>query len=38
VSITNEGEFNFDYMWKWKVNKYISITPETGTVKKGETT
>lgn len=33
--ITNNGEFNFDFVWKRQVNKYITITPETGTVQKG---
>ena len=29
----NNGEFNFDFVWKRQVNKnYIKITPETGTV------
>ncbi len=31
----NSGEFNFDYVWKQKANKYVIITPETGTVQKG---
>lgn len=35
VTLTNDGEFNFDFMWKRAVNKYIVITPDTGTVKKG---
>jgi hydrocephalus-inducing protein len=35
VVLTNSGEFNFDFVWKRQVNKYISITPETGTVQKG---
>jgi len=32
VILTNNGEFNFDFVWKRQVNKYIKITPETGTV------
>lgn len=32
----NNGEFNFDFVWKRQINKYISITPETGSVPKGE--
>ena len=32
VTLTNNGEFNFDFVWKRQVNKYITITPETGTV------
>ena len=35
VIISNSGEFNFDFVWKRQVNKYITIIPETGTVKKG---
>jgi hydrocephalus-inducing protein len=35
VTLTNNGEFNFDFVWKRQVNKYITITPETGTVQKG---
>lgn len=34
VYLQNNGNFNFDYVWKQKVNKYISITPETGTVQQ----
>lgn len=36
VVIQNNGEFNFDFVWKRQVNKYISIVPETGSVPKGE--
>lgn len=35
ISLTNSGEFNFDFVWKRQVNKYVTITPETGTVKTG---
>ncbi len=35
VALTNNGEFNFDFVWKRQINKYITITPETGTVHKG---
>ena len=35
VTLINNGEFNFDFVWKRAVNKYIVITPETGTVQKG---
>ena len=35
VSLTNSGAFNFDFVWKRAVNKYVTITPETGTVKTG---
>jgi hydrocephalus-inducing protein len=38
VTLTNNGEFNFDFVWKRQVNKYITITPETGTVPKGSET
>lgn len=31
----NNGEFNFDFMWRRQTNKYVKITPETGTVQKG---
>lgn len=33
--LTNNGEFNFDFVWKRTVNKYVTITPETGSVKTG---
>jgi len=33
--LTNSGEFNFDFVWKRTVNKYVTITPDTGTVKQG---
>lgn len=36
VTIQNSSVYNFDYMWKRLPNKYVSIMPETGTVKKGE--
>jgi hydrocephalus-inducing protein len=36
VVLQNNGEFNFDFVWKRQVNKYITITPETGSVPKGE--
>ena len=38
VQILNSGKFNFDYSWK-KSNKvnFISIVPEQGTVRSGET-
>ena len=35
VVLTNNGEFNFDFLWKRQANKNITITPETGTVQKG---
>lgn len=35
VNLVNNGEFNFDFVWKRQVNKYVTITPETGTVHKG---
>lgn len=35
VYLQNNGEFNFDFVWKRQINKYITITPETGTVQKG---
>ena len=37
ITIENSGNFNFDYMFKRTPNKYITILPETGTVKKGGT-
>jgi hydrocephalus-inducing protein len=37
VELTNNGEFNFDFMWKRAVNKYVTISPENGTVQKGST-
>lgn len=36
VVLTNSGEFNFDFVWKRQINKYITITPDTGSVPKGE--
>lgn len=38
VILQNNGEFNFDFVWKRQVNKYLTITPETGTVQKGNET
>jgi hydrocephalus-inducing protein len=35
IQLTNSGEFNFDFVWKRPVNKYVTITPETGSVKTG---
>jgi len=35
VTLCNKGEFNFDFVWKRVANKYITITPETGSVQKG---
>jgi len=35
VTLQNSGEFNFDFVWKRQANKYVSVTPETGTVHKG---
>jgi hydrocephalus-inducing protein len=37
VELTNNGEFNFDFMWKRVANKFITISPENGTVMKGST-
>jgi len=37
VELSNEGDFNFDFQWKRAANKYITITPEHGTVHKGST-
>jgi hypothetical protein len=36
VIVQNNGEFNFDFVWKRQINKYISISPETGSVPKGD--
>ena len=36
VLLINDGEFNFDFVWRRQVNKYIKITPETGTVRQGD--
>jgi len=38
VVLANQGEFNFDYVWKRTANKYVTISPETGTVQKGSST
>ena len=38
VTLNNLGEFNFDFIWKRPVNRYLTITPETGSVKKGSKT
>ena len=35
VTLQNNGEFNFDFVWKRQVNKYVTIVPDTGTVQKG---
>lgn len=35
VVLQNNGEFNFDFVWKRQVNKYVTIVPDTGTVQKG---
>lgn len=37
VVLANEGEFNFDYQWRRLANKFITISPESGTVQKGST-
>ena len=37
VLLTNNGEFNFDFMWKRVANKFLTISPENGTVQKGST-
>jgi len=34
--LKNSGEFNFDFMWKRQVNKYIQITPDKGSVPKNQ--
>lgn len=36
VILLNSGEFNFDFVWKRQVNKYITINPETGCIPKGK--
>jgi hydrocephalus-inducing protein len=38
IVLANQGEFNFDYVWKRTPNKYVSISPENGTVQKGSST
>jgi hydrocephalus-inducing protein len=35
VLLQNNGEFNFDFVWRRKLNKYVTIEPDTGTVQKG---
>jgi hydrocephalus-inducing protein len=35
VILQNSGDFNFDFVWKRQINKYITITPDTGSVQKG---
>ena len=37
VTLKNLGDFNFDYVWRRASNRYITITPESGTAKKGTT-
>jgi hypothetical protein len=32
VLLQNNGEFNFDFVWRRKLNKYVTIEPDTGTV------
>lgn len=36
LSLENNGEFNFDFIIQQKVNSFIKITPETGTVRQNE--
>ena len=36
VAVENSGAFNFDFIWKRAANKYVTIAPESGTVKQGE--
>lgn len=36
IVVENKGDFNFDFQFKRQPNKYITIEPETGTVKKGD--
>eukprot|EP01022_Parablepharisma_sp_SALTPOND_P020800 TRINITY_DN386_c0_g1_i3.p1 TRINITY_DN386_c0_g1~~TRINITY_DN386_c0_g1_i3.p1 ORF type:complete len:4093 (+),score=589.86 TRINITY_DN386_c0_g1_i3:873-13151(+) len=35
ITIVNLGEFNFDFIWKRPASRYLTITPESGSVKKG---
>lgn len=35
ISISNLGEFNFDFIFKRAANRYVTINPESGSVKKG---
>lgn len=37
VQLSNDGDFNFDFQWKRIPNKFITISPDTGTVHKGST-
>jgi hydrocephalus-inducing protein len=36
VVITNSGKFNFDFSWARSKNPMLMVSPEAGTVKKGE--
>jgi hydrocephalus-inducing protein len=36
VKLVNKGEFNFDYVWRRQANRWIKVTPDTGSVPKGE--
>merc|ERR1711871_744267 len=35
VRLVNKGEFNFDFVWRRQANRWIKVTPETGSVPKG---
>eukprot|EP00826_Nyctotherus_ovalis_P009987 TRINITY_DN12651_c0_g2_i3.p1 TRINITY_DN12651_c0_g2~~TRINITY_DN12651_c0_g2_i3.p1 ORF type:complete len:921 (+),score=283.65 TRINITY_DN12651_c0_g2_i3:189-2951(+) len=35
ITICNLGEFNFDCIWKHPASRYLTIAPESGSVKKG---
>ena len=35
VVLQNNGEFNFDFVWKTRSMTYVMIKPDTGTVQKG---
>lgn len=35
VIISNSGKFNFNYQWNLPKNKYVTISPLTGTVPRG---
>eukprot|EP00743_Colponemidia_sp_Colp-15_P000860 GILK01000949.1.p1 GENE.GILK01000949.1~~GILK01000949.1.p1 ORF type:complete len:1078 (+),score=227.51 GILK01000949.1:666-3899(+) len=36
IVIVNSGNFNFDFTWKRAPNRMLMITPEQGTVKRGD--
>lgn len=36
IIISNGGKFPFDFQWKFQKEPYLTITPDKGTIAKGE--